>query len=545
VAELNSLGRVIEALDAGRSFKVEAGAGSGKTHTLVSALRHLLRTRSAELKRTGQAIACITYTNAAKDEVRRRIEEDPLVHVSTIHEFLWELVQSHQAQLREALVDYNRTLKSPVDGLDSIPPDTPITYGDRGRRLAEGLISHDEVLDLSFRVISAHPRLARIIADSYPYILVDEYQDTSPRTVDVLLKHLLPGREGKIVIGLFGDSMQKIYGTGVGAVTDPALLSITKHENYRSSRAVVSLLNKIRPELPQEPAADAPDGEALVFVSGDESDPEARLKLATEQLVERGWELDATKRLYLTHRTIARTLGYPNLDKLYDSRGMNGRADLLEGREPYADLLSKIDALLLAYEAGDHMAVVDVLDAAGIKITRHSKKAEIAASLRELAQLRRMDTIGAVADLAHELQLVPKTRRVRAIEQKFGASGLDERDQRQVDFAEALRDIPFLEMSNFAKFRDELTPYSTQHGVKGSEFDDVLVVVDDTAWTQYSMGKMIAGTDKEPRVTRSRNMFYVCCSRAKRRLAVVFVSDLPSEAYPVLLDWFGTDHVFR
>jgi DNA helicase-2/ATP-dependent DNA helicase PcrA len=100
-------------------------------------------------------------------------------------------------------------------------------------------------------------------------------------------------------------------------------------------------------------------------------------------------------------------------------------------------------------------------------------------------------------------------------------------------------------MSNFAKFRDELTPYSTQHGVKGSEFDDVLVVVDDTAWTQYSMGKMIAGTDKEARTTRSRNMFYVCCSRAKRRLAVVFVSDLPSEAYPVLLDWFGADNVFQ
>jgi DNA helicase-2/ATP-dependent DNA helicase PcrA len=59
------------------------------------------------------------------------------------------------------------------------------------------------------------------------------------------------------------------------------------------------------------------------------------------------------------------------------------------------------------------------------------------------------------------------------------------------------------------------------------------------------MGKMIAGTDKPDRTTRSRNMFYVCCSRAKKRLAVAFLSDLPSDAYPVLAERFGEGQVIR
>jgi hypothetical protein len=37
---------------------------------------------------------------------------------------------------------------------------------------------------------------------------------------------------------------------------------------------------------------------------------------------------------------------------------------------------------------------------------------------------------------------------------------------------------------------------------------------------------------------------YGCCSRAKHRLAVVFVSEIPPELRPVLLDRFDTEYVF-
>ena len=126
------------------------------------------------------------------------------------------------------------------------------------------------------------------------------------------------------------------------------------------------------------------------------------------------------------------------------------------------------------------------------------------------------------------------------------AEALDERGLKEIEFVKKLRDIPFQEWLKFVEFRDSRTPYSTQHGVKGKEFDDVLVVIDDKAWNQYDMGRMMAGTDpNRERMQRSRNMFYVCCSRARRRLAVVFVSDLPPQALSAAHDWFGPQNVFE
>ncbi|MFE6904417.1 3'-5' exonuclease [Streptomyces sp. NPDC057717] len=83
-----------------------------------------------------------------------------------------------------------------------------------------------------------------------------------------------------------------------------------------------------------------------------------------------------------------------------------------------------------------------------------------------------------------------------------------------------------------------------QHGVKGDEFDNVIVIIDDGSWTQYNMGKMLTGRDLEKRLERSRNLFYVSCSRARHGLAVVFLTDVPDEALPNAYDWFasGTVH---
>jgi len=152
-------------------------------------------------------------------------------------------------------------------------------------------------------------------------------------------------------------------------------------------------------------------------------------------------------------------------------------------------------------------------------------------------------SIGEVVDSAHDRHVVLKPSRVRELESLVGRSELDEREQWHATFYEALRALPYQQWANFAQFREDQTPYSTQHSVKGAEFDDVLVAIDDTAWNQFNMGKMIAGTDKPERTERSRNMFYVCCSRARNRLAVIFLDDLPEEAVPIVKDWFGADHV--
>jgi DNA helicase-2/ATP-dependent DNA helicase PcrA len=104
----DSLKMVIDTIKAGRSFILEAGAGSGKTWTLIEVLKFILMEYGASLLKSSQHIACITYTNVAANEIHERIENDPLVFVSTIHEFLWSVIEKYQSELRIELIEYNK-----------------------------------------------------------------------------------------------------------------------------------------------------------------------------------------------------------------------------------------------------------------------------------------------------------------------------------------------------------------------------------------------------------------------------------------------------
>src|SRR5438128_1207168 len=90
-------------LAAPRSFFLYAGAGSGKTRSLVEAVRDFCRRQGRHLTLSGQKIAIITYTNAACNEIVQRLEFDPRVDVSTIHAFAWSLIRGYDADIRNWL----------------------------------------------------------------------------------------------------------------------------------------------------------------------------------------------------------------------------------------------------------------------------------------------------------------------------------------------------------------------------------------------------------------------------------------------------------
>ncbi|WP_109005527.1 UvrD-helicase domain-containing protein [Streptomyces rishiriensis] len=542
MARLNTLEAVIEELDARRSFLVEAGAGAGKTTDLVRALQHLLSNRRTELEAKGRRIACITYTNVAKKKILERISADPLVTVGTIHEFLWSVVQDYPRELWQQILDYNKDLRNPED-LDEVTTPPVIEYSDRGRKLSEGRISHDDVIALSLRLVAAHPKLIRIITSKYPVIFVDEYQDTSPKTIELLLDYLAGAGKEPCVIGLFGDSMQKIYRSGVGAVRHDRLTPITKLQNYRCSRPVVDVLNKMRPELRQEACGEQQEGEVHLFLNTDAPPGPPRLAAARATLASKGWSPENSKYLLLTHRGIAGTLEYANLLDQYRQLGSHGPDDLMARNEPYIQYLTQIEALSTAYHARDFVELTSLLAQGKRRITQHADKRIVSEAIRKLDAVRTTGTVGDVLDLMAGSPLLTVPGKVRDRERRRTATGLDERQQRQADFSNSLRGVPYREVISVTQFIDELTPFSTQHGVKGDEFENVVVVIDDSAWTMYSIGKMLAGTDKPDRTQRSRNLFYVCCSRARRGLAVVFTNDLPDGAETTARDWFASGNV--
>ena len=76
------------------NFKVYAGPGAGKTYFLVQNIKDIIE-HSKKLKNDpSRKILCITYTNAAVDEIKQRLGEyNKYVSVSTIHAFLYEYVK--------------------------------------------------------------------------------------------------------------------------------------------------------------------------------------------------------------------------------------------------------------------------------------------------------------------------------------------------------------------------------------------------------------------------------------------------------------------
>lgn len=75
------------------SVVVQAGPGSGKTTLLMERLKYIIKER----QKTYLGIGCITYTNAAKNEIITRLEKEgvqlpPNLFIGTIHSFLLEFV---------------------------------------------------------------------------------------------------------------------------------------------------------------------------------------------------------------------------------------------------------------------------------------------------------------------------------------------------------------------------------------------------------------------------------------------------------------------
>lgn len=94
------------------------------------------------------------------------------------------------------------------------------------------------------------------------------------------------------------------------------------------------------------------------------------------------------------------------------------------------------------------------------------------------------------------------------------------------------------------------SPFETKHGVKGAEFENVLVVI-GRGWNQYNFNEMLElaldvahiPSAREQAFERNRNLFYVACSRPKRRLAILYTQKLSGVAMQTVRTWFNNDSI--
>lgn len=102
--------------------------------------------------------------------------------------------------------------------------------------------------------------------------------------------------------------------------------------------------------------------------------------------------------------------------------------------------------------------------------------------------------------------------------------------------------VRFNEFQNLFKYLEGYTPFSTQHKIKGAQFDNVLVVLDNGNWNKYNFNYIFEETGTESVIERTRKLFYVCCTRSKRSL-VVYYSKPNAKALATAKKWFGENFV--
>jgi DNA helicase II / ATP-dependent DNA helicase PcrA len=569
VAAKEALAKVRACLDDGRSFRLEAGAGAGKTYSLVEALKYLIEKKGKSLLRANQHVACITYTNVASDQIASRIDRHPAIHSSTIHAFCWSVIKDFQPHLRQALPSIPAWAKK----LAELPPDSAgigtqeVTYDDRGQRRIEPhalSLYHDDVLALTVKLL-ASLKFRRLLTARYPILLIDEYQDTDKGLADALATHFLGTNEGPLM-GFFGDHWQKIYGTGCGTIEHSSLVVIGKGSNFRSVPAIVRCLNKMRPDLQQQVVDEHATGSVAVYHTnawagtrrkgqhwdGDLPADAARQYFASvkKRLADEGWDLSPkkTKVLMLTHKALAAEQSYKQIADVFERNDQFIKKEDAHIRF-FAETFEPVCEAFLEKRFG-HM--FSLLGGRTPAIRSISDKAEWSKEMQDLLAIREKGTIGDVlARLQNSTRItLHESISLRELELSKYLNGELEGDSTAAERLSKLKQVPYQEMVALARFIDEKTPFATKHGVKGAEFENVLAIF-GRGWNLYNFNLFLEIAPRQETVSPddwesfelNRNLFYVICSRPIKRLAMLFTQRLSDNALTTLGTWFGDDAV--
>jgi DNA helicase II / ATP-dependent DNA helicase PcrA len=583
------------ASEGNRHFVMVAGAGSGKTTSLVKALAQIESTQGAALRRNGQQVACITYTEVAVEEIRGDVGNDELFHVSTIHSFLWTVIKPFQNNLREWVngrlhekiseeqekIDNPRTRDSTKERaaenieryhsqLAKIDRVKAFRYG-TGSDYINGVLGHSDILRIGPAFIQGHALMRSVLTRRFPTIFVDESQDTDPAFVEAL-RHVAREAPQGFCLGFFGDPVQKIYMQGAGLIeTEDGWETLQKPENFRCPQAVLRVINRIRAEddgLEQTRGRrETVDGEevpvlgtARVLILPADDRRQERLEDARRWLADqdgdKGWlggeDEESLRLLVLVHRMAAARLGFPNLYSALNDRSPEDLSSgLVDGTAwVVRPFLSYIMPIALAREEGREFEIMrllrkhcpkfqpeakDVADTAGFMDVLQGEIAELVTLIEPGGRA----CIGDVVRYMQSNNLLSLDERYAALIETFVQTEEQITDLMPENAALRFMQCDASELWGYREYIEKLSPFATQQGIKGAEFDKVLVVVDDQEGRSnaFSYGKYFGVTALSPTdqghinaerdsvIGRTRRLFYVCCSRALSDLAVIIFAD--------------------
>jgi len=594
-------------LDAPRSFFLYAGAGSGKTRSLKDALESISKAVGPKLARHGRQVGVITYTNAARDEILRRVSHSSIFHVATIHSFAWTLIEGRTEDIRAWLMaqipdkiaakadqlsrarketsraKYAEEIASLERRMTELKAVSVFVYNPNGDNLGKDALSHAEVISICSKFVATKTTLQKIILARYPFLLIDESQDTMAEFMDAFLQ-FEETYKGRFALGLFGDAMQRIYGHGKGRLSEVVPERWAKPEkqmNHRSRARIIRLANEIRSEADgwaQRPRRDKAGGHAIAYIlpTATADKPTAERKICADMATRTGdecWrEPDAVKTLTVERHMAAARLKFAALFAAIDpvSELKTGFKD--GTLAPLRLCAERIWPLVEAQRSKDQFESMRILRTHSPLLERKSLKASGASSEVTMKVLRESvaslmtcfsddqdPTCGEVLASVIETGLfaVPDVL-VEAL--ALGPLAHDDEEDERLRAWRQFINVKFSEIPIYRQYTADESRFGTHQGVKGLQFPRVLVIADDddlrfkgtAAYEKLFGAKPATKTDKENEaagketsIDRTRRLLYVTCTRAEESLALVIYSDAPDAIKRTFMDknWFSEGEI--
>jgi DNA helicase-2/ATP-dependent DNA helicase PcrA len=437
-----------------------------------------------------------------------------------------------------------------------------------------------------------------ILTRKFPVLLIDESQDTKKELIDAFFV-VQKIKRTHFSLGLFGDTMQRIYSDGkenLDRDLPDDWVKPNKKMNHRCAKRIIMLINKIRSNVDaqvQLPRVEREEGFVRFFIVPHGSQNKAEIEEIVAQQMEtitgdklwNGNDSDV-KTLTLEHHMVAKRMGFSELyEPLYKSDIL--KTGLLDGSLPGIRFFTQyILPLIKAKNSNDDFDVARIVkkyspffkneefksSSSPLEIIKQSNKAvfslfslwennpdpkliEILQNVSKSGLFSIPEMLAPIAsrtksdqDLAEEYQITELTTLI-----------VNEDKDEIIDAWDEALASSFTQIEAYNEYISDKAKFGTHQGVKGLEFPRVLVILDDeeargflfkydkllvaTALTPTDLKNVAEG--KETSNDRTRRLFYVACSRAINSLAIVIYSENPELVKKNILkeSWFEESEI--
>lgn len=618
-----------------QSFFLFAGAGSGKTRTLVEVLRRLTgvvphitgEVLSRRLRLVGRSIRVVTYTKNAVAVINGRLGSNDLVSVSTIHSFCWELINGFDEDIRAALIalkkielekekekaaakkrgvsDTDRAKFAEIEAeMEQLRQTGKFIYNPDRNTYGSGAIQHRQVIDATAWLFLNRPTLQTILRDRHPIILIDESQDTMKSMLDALME-VAKFKNSGLTLGFLGDHRQRIYSDGhsdLPSLVPDAWAKPELQMNHRSQRRIVDLINKIweakiegrtqpTASVKQHPRTEKAGGLVRLFVGDASLSPEEkrdRERWCADQMhastQDNAWKIGNYQLLALEHKLVATRGGFLKVYEAMDLIDPNAAAPVGNGENKGPTVaglllneLAQLEACVCSDGSVNEFIATEVLRRNGglenLPIEtdlRNSRTTEILKAIQAFA-IKHINQKSTVAEVIEPILTANLFDIHPALKEAFAdksAPPLPPIPRKETETTQArmrrgwcaLFAAPWNELEKYRAYLTGNSELSTHQVVKGSEFTNVMVVMDDSqaggfliSYDKLFGGQELSDTDqanvkagKETTIDRTLRLLYVTCSRARESLALVLWSDQPAVALKKIRekgDWFDSEEI--